>query len=84
MAIFEIIGGPITHKYLMNKTKWDLAGLCLEYVKLYNQTKDELDALNASQKADPADGKKLCGCKISKPVYTALCAQCGLITKPRG
>ncbi len=30
MAVFEIHGGPITHRYLMNKSKHDLARMYME------------------------------------------------------
>ena len=38
MAIIEIIGGPITHKYLMGKTKHDLADM---YMRLLRETASE-------------------------------------------
>ena len=42
MAIVEFHGGRITHKYLMNKTKWELARMYLELLELYEaQTKEQ-------------------------------------------
>lgn len=42
MAIIEIIGGPITHKYLMGKTKHELADM---YMRLLRDTaRDAEDA----------------------------------------
>lgn len=42
MAIIEIIGGPITHKYLMGKTKHELADM---YMRLLRETaRDAEDA----------------------------------------
>lgn len=42
MAIIEIIGGPITHKYLMGKTKHEIADM---YMRLLRETaRDAEDA----------------------------------------
>jgi len=34
MAIVEYHGGPITHRYLMNKTKHDLASMYMELLRI--------------------------------------------------
>ena len=44
MAIFEIIGGPVTHKYLMNKTKREL-----EYLYEDNQRRGHGGLLTAAE-----------------------------------
>lgn len=44
MSIFEVHGGPITHRYLMNKTKYELASM---YMRLLRET--EQDAKDAAR-----------------------------------
>lgn len=34
MSIVEFRGGPVTHRYLMNKTKYDLARLYMELLSV--------------------------------------------------
>lgn len=36
MTIVEIKAGPLTHRYLMKKSKSDLASMFIEYAKLTN------------------------------------------------
>lgn len=43
MAIIEFNGGPITHKYLMNKTKWELASMYMELLRLYEKERTHND-----------------------------------------
>ena len=40
MGIIEFYGGRITHKYLMNKTKYDLARMYLELLELYEAAQE--------------------------------------------
>lgn len=44
MAIIEVVGGPVTHKYLMGKTKDEIATL---YMRLLRET--ERDAKDAER-----------------------------------
>ncbi len=39
MTIVEFFGGRITHKYLMNKTKWELACMYMELLAEYEKLK---------------------------------------------
>lgn len=43
MSIVETHGGPITHKALMKKSKWQLAAM---YMELLRVREEELVALN--------------------------------------
>lgn len=36
MSIIEIRGGPITHRYLMNKSKNDIARMYLDHLRVAN------------------------------------------------
>jgi len=47
MAIIEFNGGPITHRYLMNKTKNDLARMYMELLNVREKEITERDALRA-------------------------------------
>ena len=54
MTIIEFHGGPITHRYLMRKTKDDLLSLYFEYGKIVQHAplgRDELRAMFKSQLA---------------------------------
>lgn len=37
MSIIEFNGGPITHKYLMGKTKWELAIMYMDLLRMYER-----------------------------------------------
>lgn len=48
MSIFEINGGRINHRYLMHKTKSDLAYVVLDYLREWEKSQDENTSLRAS------------------------------------
>lgn len=48
MAVFEIHGGPITHRYLMNKSKHDLARMYMELMAARNRENEQRDRLIAA------------------------------------
>ena len=48
MSVFEIHGGPITHRYLMNKSKFDLASMYMELLAVRNRENAQRDRLIAA------------------------------------
>lgn len=41
MGIIEFNGCPITHKYLMGKTKWELASMYMELLRLHENLRKD-------------------------------------------
>lgn len=44
MAIIEFHGGPVTHKYLMGKTKWELASMYMDLLREWEKARAQLAA----------------------------------------
>ena len=47
MAIIEFHGGRITHKYLMGKTKWELAYMYMELIRIFTAKDTRIAELEA-------------------------------------
>ena len=45
MSIFKIVGGRVTHKYLMNKTKHEIARIAMEYLAIIEDRERQISAL---------------------------------------
>jgi len=45
MGVFEIRGGPVTHRHLMKRTKWDLVSEYLSMLREYDRITAEVEQL---------------------------------------
>jgi len=50
MGVFEIRGGPVTHRHLMKRTKWDLVSEYLSMLREYDRITVEVEQLKAENK----------------------------------
>lgn len=72
MSVFEINGGRINHRYLMNKTKYDLAHTVMDYLREWEKSEKENTDLRTRLAAAEQENARL-----NSLLYGGRCVYCG-------
>lgn len=70
MSIVEFHGGPITHRYLMNKSKHDLARMVLDGLEREEKLRAKLEA---APSASPPAKVEPCEHGVPQPKFCQRC-----------